>query len=105
MTVPPGKPRGRSDADHALICKLCDTVQALKLQQAGPDPDRFVSLAVAVDQQTGENRLYAVDAKGGVWRYCPEVRVGDRPKRFAFWTKLTSHRADPRESPSTRKPT
>ena len=40
--------------------------------------------------------LYALDEEGVVWKYHPYSCGSDGTERFAFWGKITSHRADPK---------
>ena len=47
-------------------------------------PTRFVQIAA------GPTWLYALDSDGVVWKYYPQ-----EGQRFAFWGKLTTHRAKP----------
>lgn len=98
-------PAGRSKVDHLTMCRMIDTIADLRAKVAGePDggltgsPSVFVQIAAA-----GDGDLYALDGRGGVWRYCPEVKTGTEKgvkTRFAFWSKLTGHRSDPADSPS-----
>lgn len=40
----------------------------------------------------GTGGLYALDENGHVWKYHPHT---PNSQRFAFWGKVTAHRADP----------
>lgn len=58
---------------------------------------KFIQIAC-----TSKN-LYALDEEGRVWRYVPQVKPEDvralpagAKARFAFWTRLTAHRAEVR---------
>lgn len=64
---------------------------------------KFIQLATTCDPSRipVETVIVALDENGRVWKYCPEVNKGGKI-RFAFWTKLTDHRADPAENPSGR---
>lgn len=50
------------------------------------DAPKFIAITATASE------IIALDADGRVWRYIPA-----QEKRFAFWTKLTDHRADPAE--------
>lgn len=66
---------------------------------------KFIQLAATCDPSRVpvETVIVALDENGRVWKYCPEVKREPPSKtRFAFWTKLTDHRADPAENPSGR---
>lgn len=57
------------------------------------DKPKFINIT------TTDFDLFALDESGEVWKYYPERKpktfsITDKG-RFAFWGKLTSHRADP----------
>lgn len=61
----------------------------------GPDVDNPKFIQITASQGV----VYALDASGGVWKYIPAVGS----ERFAFWTKFTSHRADPADKKKGRR--
>lgn len=51
-----------------------------------PEQPKFVQLIVH------DGSLHALDEHGGVHKYCPADE-----RRFAFWTKYTDYRVDPKK--------